>query len=81
MGKLDFTRYECIKSLMMLGFMEKKSRKHDKYIPPDNLNINTGLVPFIMIPRHNKFRCQMAILQELRKMGGKKLEDKFLENI
>ncbi len=74
MGKYDFNRNECISALKKLGFVREDRRmgRHDKYKrPSDPL--------FIMVPRHRILYCQKAILNELKRIGGNELENRFLE--
>ena len=78
MGLNNFNRRRCIKVLKKLGFKSESGRKgkHDKYKIPDNIN-NNSPAQFIMIPRHNKLRCQNEIIKELRAIDGDELVDKF----
>jgi predicted RNA binding protein YcfA (HicA-like mRNA interferase family) len=74
MGKYDFNRDECIFALKKLGFVcvNKRMGNHDKYKrPSDSL--------FIMVPRHRVLYYQKAILNELKRIGGDELENRFLE--
>ncbi|KKS69413.1 MAG: hypothetical protein UV40_C0024G0015 [Parcubacteria group bacterium GW2011_GWA1_42_7] len=75
MGKNDFKRNDCVRALRKIGFYlsPKSCRRHDKYI-----HKQTG--KFIMIPRHNQFHCQNAILKELRNID-ENLLNQFLELI
>lgn len=71
MGLNNFNRRRCIKALKKLGFelVGRRKGNHDKYKFSDS--------HFIMVPRHNKLRCQNEIINELRAIGGNELVDKF----
>jgi len=78
-----FTRQECIRALLRIGFIDKSKRKakHDKYKPPYVLEtIPKNIKPFIMVPRHD-FYCQDAIVAEIKKLCGQAMVDKFLDNL
>jgi len=78
-----FTRNECIKALLKIGFTDKTKRKakHDKFKPPFVLeNIPKNIRPFIMVPRHD-FYCQDAIVKEIEKLCGSEMVQKFLNNL
>lgn len=87
MSENNFNRSQCITALLKLGFTlknkPKRRGKHCKYLPPTSIkqNIPAGCPPFIMIPRSRQIHCQKAILDELEKMGGKKLLEDFLNLI
>ena len=83
MGIYDFTRRECVKVLVKLGFELKNDRRgiHDKYAFPEEYPVPEGHRPFIMIPRHSELKIQHKILKELEQIGGKELLEKFLSFI
>lgn len=83
MGINDFTRRECIKALIKLGFRLKNDRHgiHDKYAFPEKCPIPEGYRPFIMIPRHSELKIQRKIIKELEQIGGKELVSEFLNLI
>lgn len=80
----DFTQKQCIKALLKIGFTDasKRKAKHYKYRPPEKYNINFEgkIKPFITVPKH-KFFCQDAIVNEVYKLCGQEMKQKFLENI
>jgi len=79
----SFTRKECIKALIKIGFVKKTKRKakHDKYKPPFVLDsVSKNIRPFIMVPRHN-FYCQDALVGEIEKLCGQEIVEKFLNNL
>lgn len=81
MGETNFNRRQCLRALSKLGFFlaNKRSGGHDKYRPPTD--IQAGILPpqrpFIMVPRHNNLECQVEIVEELKKMGGVELVERF----
>ena len=79
----SFTRKECIRALLIIGFINKSKRKakHDKFKPPFILdNVLKNIRPFIMVPRHD-FYCQDAIVGEIEKLCGKDMVEFFLNNL
>ena len=85
MGGYNFSRKQCIRALIRLGFIlkNKRSGRHDKFEPPSSiLNKLSGNQPkFIMAPRHNELHCQNEIITELRAMGGDALLKQFTNNL
>ena len=82
MGGYNFSRKQCIRALIKLGFIlkNKRSGKHDKYEPPFAIlsKLGDGQPKFIMVPRHNELHCQNEIVAELRNMGREDLLKKFM---
>ncbi|MBU2542653.1 hypothetical protein KJ785_03780 [Patescibacteria group bacterium] len=85
MGRNDFSRKQCIRSLLKLGFAESNKRRgnHDKFTAPDNIikNKQPNQPPFIMVPRSRKLHCQLEILKEIWAFGGDGLVEEFLDNL
>lgn len=83
MGGYNFSRKQCIRALIKLGFFlkNKRSGRHDKYEPPQNIlnNLSGNHPKFIMVPRHNELHCQNEIIGELKMMGGEDLVKRFTE--
>ncbi len=81
MGETNFNRRQCLRALSKLGFYltNKRRGSHDKYRVPNELlaEIKPPQPPFIMVPRHNELECQTEILEELYKMGGAPLVERF----
>lgn len=79
MGGNTFSRRQCVRALLKMGFIlaNKRSGKHDKFKAP----FTRADLPFIMVPRHKDLHCQDAIIKELEKMGGKKLVDEFRSHL
>ena len=82
MGRNDFNRKQCIRSLLKLSFVESNKRRgnHDKFTAPDNI-IKNKRPNFIMVPRSRKLHCQLEILKEIRAFGGDSLVEEFLDNL
>lgn len=80
----SFTQKQCIRSLLKIGFTDasKRRSKHYKYKPPKNshINCNDNVRPFIMVPKH-KFFCQDAIVNEIGKLCGEEMKQKFIDNL
>lgn len=80
----NFNQKQCVRSLKRIGFVNKSKRsKHFKFFPPDYIKnqIQSGKPQFIIVSNHRELRTQKLIIQELNKMGGKKLADSFIENL
>jgi hypothetical protein len=80
----DFTQRQCIRALLKIGFTDasKRRSKHYKYKPPENFTINLGsnIKPFITVPKH-KFFCQDAIVNEVGKLCGEEMKQKFINSL
>jgi hypothetical protein len=80
----SFTKKQCIRALLRIGFTDasKRRAKHYKYKPPDHCAKNFGenIRPFITVPKHD-FYCQDAIVREIEKLCGEEIKRKFLENL
>jgi len=59
--------------------VSQRHGKHSKFAAPPQYQ--KGNFIFIMLPRHNKLRCQDEIIKELRKMGGEELVEKFRKSL
>jgi len=86
----NFSKKDCLKSLLAIGFQEQVKNKrrspHKKYRPTESLlkNIDIqGQRPFIMIPNcsEKKFFLQNAVISQLKVLGGSKLVDEFLKHL
>jgi len=81
---LDFTQKQCKKALLKIGFTDasKRRAKHFKFKPPQkcNLNCEGNIKPFITVPKH-QFFCQDAIVNEVKKICGEEMKQKFLDNL
>lgn len=84
MGKDDFSRTECIRALTAIGFKKKNKRsgKHDKYVPPDRFkgNFRAGRRPFVMVP-HGELHVQQEIVSEIKSLCGEEMAKEFLKKI
>ena len=80
----NFTQKQCIKSLLKIGFTDasKRRSKHYKYKLPKNCNINYkgNIKPFVTVPKH-KFFCQNAIVDEINRLCGEGMKQRFLDNL
>lgn len=80
----NFTQKQCIRALLIIGFTDasKRRAKHFKYKPPISCKINydSNIKPFITVPKH-EFFCQNAIVDEIGKLCGEKMKQKFLDNL
>jgi len=80
----DFTQKQCIRSLLKIGFIDASKRrgKHFKFKPPEKYinSHETGIRPFITIPKH-QFFCQDAIVNEIGKICGEEMKQSFLKSL
>ena len=80
----NFTKKQCINALLKIGFIDasKRRAKHFKYKPPKSCKIkfDGSTRPFITVPKH-QFYCQDAIVDEIKKLCGEEMKQKFLDNL
>ena len=81
MGQNNFNRRQCVRALEKIGFIDTSQRhgKHSKFTAPSQYQKDN--FTFVMVPKHNKLRCQDEIIKELKRMGGDELVEKFRQNL
>ena len=80
---MNFDKRQCLRALLAIGFtfyQGHRNSPHDKYVVPDQYK-RVNCSTFIMIPHGRNLFCQNAILQELKKLGGEELVQKFIEQL